>query len=180
MPQTGAAGFGRSAREGLLPPPLASFDPEGEITVHDRRARRAASGARSAFDPEGEITAGDSRAATRAAVAEEFAARFGLDEPGPSAEALADRYDIRYEPLATEAGLPAGRRTITITGRGAERSLPRAERSLSRSGRDVFRSAPPRSEPDGFRGDRLAMWAVALALLLAFAAAMSAHAAIPH
>jgi hypothetical protein len=57
-----------------------------------------------AFDPVGEIRVSDSRAAARAARAEEFAARFGLDEPGPDAAAIADRYGFRYEPWVGALG----------------------------------------------------------------------------
>jgi Flp pilus assembly protein TadB len=70
------------------------------------------------------------------------------------------------------AGVP-GRRTVTITGRGAERrSVP------SRHGRDQRRPYVPRHERDGFRPDRAAGIAVALALLLILVAAASAHAAV--
>jgi hypothetical protein len=65
-----------------------------------------------------------------------------------------------------------GRRTITITGRGAEpRPVP------SRHGRDQRRPYVPRHERDGFRPDRAAGIAVALALLLILVAAASVHAA---
>jgi hypothetical protein len=139
----------------LLPPPIAAFDPGGEILVADNRA------------------------ATRAAKADAFADRFGVDETGPSADALADRFGFRYEESGTNPALPAGRRTVTITGRGAERSVPPAERSLGRSAAVDRRR---RSRPASFwlQPDRAALWAVCLGLLLAFAAATSAHGLLVH
>lgn len=115
----------------------------------------------------------ESRAATRAAMAEAFAAQFGVDEASPSAESLADRFGFRFEDTA---GGPAGRRTITITGHGAERSVPPAERSVGRGG-GVARRRGGRPEPvAGLYADRVALWAVGLAIVLALVAAMSAHA----
>jgi hypothetical protein len=70
------------------------------------------------------------------------------------------------ERSATE---PSARRTITITGRGAERNLPLpTEASRRRSARRVHERA-------GFRPDRFAMWALFLGLLLVLVAATSAH-----
>jgi hypothetical protein len=172
MPQTGAAGTRPSDQAAAVrPPPLAAFDPVGEIEVTDRRTSTGV-----AFDPRGGIGVVDSRAAARAAMADQFAARFGLDEDGPSAAAIADRYDFRYESSDGDPALPAGRRTVTITGHGTDRAVPPAERSLPRSARGSHRAAR-RTTDVGFRGDRAAMWAVALALVLAFAAAASAHGA---
>ena len=107
------------------------------------------------LDPTGEITAidrraVDRRAVDRGAVAEEFAARFGLDHGISPVEIT-------------------GRRTITITGRGAEVYV-------SRRARDAARPTQPRHERVGFRADRAAMWAVMLGLLLILVAAASAHA----
>ena len=59
-----------------------------------------------------------------------------------------------------------GRRTVQITGRGAERNLPVARPTLRRH------------EREGFKPDRAAMWAVVLGLLLILVAATSAHAAV--
>jgi hypothetical protein len=155
MPQRGAAGFGRSGRDGTALPPLVI-----------------------PFDPDGEIVATDSRAATRAALADAFAERFGIDDSGPSAAALADRFGFRYEDADAEPGLPAGRRTVTITGRGALRAVPPSERS---PGREAFRGARRSTGRAGaapvLRADRVALLAVGLGLLLAFLAATSAHAA---
>ncbi len=69
-------------------------------------------------------------------------------------------------------GVP-GRRTVTITGRGAERYVPR-RRSDSR------RPRQRRYERAGFKPDRAALWAVLLGLLLMLAAVTSAHAATLH
>ena len=166
MPQTGTAGSRRPDRGGerpvgdrgllpepgsSLPPAVVAFDPEEEIAVRDNRPPNHAA----------------TWAATRAAVADDFAARFGLEDVESSADALADRYGFRYEePVAGEAS----RRTVTITGRGADRVIA--------PGREVRRAPRRRPEPVGFRGDRIALWAVGLGLLLAFVAAVSAHAAV--
>jgi hypothetical protein len=154
MPQTGAAGSSRSDR-GSGPPraPVVAFDPEGEIVVRDNRP------------PANRPT----HAATRAAVAEDFAVRFGLEDVESTADALADRYGFRYED--PQDGVPA-RRTVTITGHGADRVIA--------PGREVRRAPRRRADVDVFRGDRIAMWAVLLGLLLAFAAATSGHAAVLH
>lgn len=66
--------------------------------------------------------------------------------------------------------MPSGtRRTITITGRGAERHLP-AYSSRRRPQRPIH-------ERPGFKPDRTAMWAVMLGVVLVLAAATSSHAA---
>ncbi len=67
------------------------------------------------------------------------------------------------------SGVP-GRRTITITGRGAERY------SSSTYGRR--RPQRPVHERPGFQPDRFAMWAVLLGVLLLLVAATSSHAAM--
>ena len=185
MPQTGAAGFRRSDRHGdPLPPPVVGFDPVGEIAARDDRPsvrRRPEGGGRSVDGGQrvdgGRRIAGESpaesRAATRAAMAEAFAARFGVDEDTPSAAALADRFGFRFEESATG---PAARRTVTITGRGAERAVPPAERSVRRGGGEPKRRAGRSDQLVGFHADRAALWAVGLAIVLALVAAMSAHA----
>ncbi|HUE25793.1 MAG TPA: hypothetical protein VMP89_03395 [Solirubrobacteraceae bacterium] len=63
----------------------------------------------------------------------------------------------------------AGRRTVTIRGRGAERNLPWPDASSRRR--------PPRRayERAGFKPDRVAMWAVFLGMLLVLVAVLSAH-----
>ena len=77
--------------------------------------------------------------------------------------------ECRARPDGT--GVP-GRRTVTITGYGAQRNLIYAGREPRR------RPAERPYERDGFRPDRVAMWAVLLGVLLVLVAAMSAHAAM--
>ena len=172
MPQTGAAGFRRSDRYGeSLPAPIVGFDPVGEVTALDNRAgarRRVDAGSRSLAEDD----RAESRAAARAAMAEAFAAQFGVDEDTPSAAALADRFGFRFEESATG---PAARRTVTITGRGAERSVPPAERSVRPGGGGPRRRAGRPDQLIGLHADRAALWAVGLAIVLALVAAMSAH-----
>jgi hypothetical protein len=69
------------------------------------------------------------------------------------------------------------RRTVVITGRGADRYLP-----VRRGG---YESSLRRHERSTFRPDRVAMWAVLLGVLLVLIAATSSHAAtlavhLPH
>ena len=75
------------------------------------------------------------------------------------------------DPAARPAGGIPGRRTITIQGRGAERELFLATYQSRR------RPTQPRHRREGFRPDRVAMWAVLLGILLVLVAAASAHAA---
>lgn len=83
--------------------------------------------------------------------------------PSPEPAAVA-----RTRPAADPADPPA-RRTITITGRGAERNLPWDP--------DASRRRPSKRahERAGFQPDRFAMWAMMLGLLLLLVAATSAH-----
>jgi hypothetical protein len=74
--------------------------------------------------------------------------------------------DLHLErPVTWAPRAPNGRRTVQITGRGAERNLPVARPTLRRH------------ERAGFKPDRTAMWAVLLGLLLIIVAATSA---LPH
>ncbi len=176
MPQTGAAGFRRSDRYGdSLPDPIVGFDPVGEISARDNRASAAAStrGDGGASRSMADVSRGESRAATRAPMAEAFAAQFGVDEESPSAAALADRFGFRFDDSGS--GTP-GRRTVTITGRGAERAVPPAERSVRRGGGEPRRRSGRPDPLVGLHADRAALWAVGLAIVLALVAAMSAHA----
>jgi hypothetical protein len=66
-----------------------------------------------------------------------------------------------------------GRRTITITGRGAERSRESVAYSEHRAAARSHRRERPHRKPD-----RVAMWAVLLGLALAVGAATSSHAAV--
>jgi hypothetical protein len=185
MPQRGAAGFRRSDRDGdPLPDPVVAFDPVGEIVARDarpvvrRRDSGAASGAARRPSPRtGSEDGAENRAAALAAMAEAFAAEFGIDDDGPSAAALADRFGFRFE--ETPSG-PAARRTVTITGRGATRAVPPAERSVGRRRVEGRRRS---GRPDSLlrlNADRAALWAVGLALVLALVAAMSAHGLAVH
>ena len=69
--------------------------------------------------------------------------------------------------LAPGSGV-AGRRTVTIHGRPAERYSSTAQRR---------RPTRRPHERDGFRPDRVAMWAVMLGFVLVLVAATSSHAA---
>ena len=64
---------------------------------------------------------------------------------------------------------PGERRTVVITGRGAEGRLPRGR---------GWEASLPLHERSSFRPDRLALWAVLLGVLLLLVAATSSHAAI--
>lgn len=73
-------------------------------------------------------------------------------------------------PLAPAAtASPPIRRTVKIQGRGAERHLPLPDPSRRRPSRRAY-------ERNGFRPDRLAMWAVLLGFLLVLVAVASSHA----
>ena len=81
--------------------------------------------------------------------------------------------DSTVRPVRALAAQPVrgrvpGRRTITITGHGAERTGARALESRRRPPTRVYERA-------GFQPDRFAMWAVVLGILLIFVAAMSSH-----
>ena len=65
----------------------------------------------------------------------------------------------------------SGRRTVTITGRGAERYNPRLEPGARP------RPQRRRHERTDFRPDRAALWAVVLCVALLLLAAASSHAA---
>ncbi|HEY1591344.1 MAG TPA: hypothetical protein VGF81_06100 [Solirubrobacteraceae bacterium] len=114
-----------------------------------------------------------SRARLRSHEAERVAARPARSRPGFAAntastvepEAAAARTDER---AVFDADAPPARRTVTITGRGAERNLWAT---------GAGRRRPPRRphERAGFKPDRVAMWAVFLGMLLLFVAAASAH-----
>jgi hypothetical protein len=114
-----------------------------------------------------------SRARLRSHEGERVAARPARSRPGFAAntastlepEAAAARTDER---AVFDADAPPARRTVTITGRGAERNLWAT---------GAGRRRPPRRphERAGFKPDRVAMWAVFLGMLLLFVAAASAH-----
>ena len=75
-------------------------------------------------------------------------------------------------PRPEARGVP-GRRTVTITGRGAERYAGSPRPTTRRPQRRAHQRA-------GFRPDRAAMWAVLLGLVLLLVAATSSHAAAVH
>lgn len=89
-------------------------------------------------------------------------ARWGVPDPAPG--------ELPARAELVEA-TPPGRRTVVITGRGAERPTP------PRRGYDARVALYERS---GFKPDRVAMWAVLLGLALLLAAATSSHAAVLH
>jgi len=74
----------------------------------------------------------------------------------------------------SQRGQP-GRHTVTITGRGAEGY---ASRRGTRASTAQRHQAIRRHEREGFRPDRVAMWAVMLGVMLMLAAAASSHAAV--
>jgi hypothetical protein len=76
---------------------------------------------------------------------------------------------------SSRPGGTTGRRTVTITGRGAEAYAWRNGITPSRTRR---RSHLRRYQRPGFRPDRVAFWAVLLGVLLILAAATSSHAAV--
>jgi hypothetical protein len=85
----------------------------------------------------------------------------------------ADR--LRRRAAGVEADSGSGRRTVTITGHGAEAYQSRngTRPSTAERHRNL-----PRHERAGFRPDRVAMWAFLLGVLLIMAAAASSHAAV--
>lgn len=87
-------------------------------------------------------------------------------EPRPS-EAEALRGGGRAVPHRAEVALPQARRTIQISGRGAERHLPPSPNRRTPAHRGGARRAP----------DRIALWAVLLGIVLLLVAATSSHAA---
>jgi len=104
--------------------------------------------------------------------AEEFAR-----DPSRSPAAVAEETDdersespVRVANGPATAQTPTARRTITITGRGAERGWDGAwsSQAARRRPRDHF----------GRKPDRVAMWAVLLGVALAIGAATSSHAAV--
>ena len=91
-----------------------------------------------------------------------------IAEPPPPAVPFSPEPDSDLDlerPVTWAPRAPNGRRTVQITGRGAERNLPVARPTLRRH------------ERAGFKPDRTAMWAVLLGLLLIIVAATSA---LPH
>jgi hypothetical protein len=114
--------------------------------------------------------------AARERVAGEWPAgqRAGGDFPAGDIPSHAGAAPTRAGDAPTRAGATAGRRTVTITGRGAERyALPTHGTARSRPQRRPHERA-------GFRPDRAGMWAVLLCVVLLLVAATSSHAAALH
>jgi hypothetical protein len=109
---------------------------------------------------------------------DEFADDFDEGAPASPHDATTtpDQYEVGATPTAGMEVIPAaapGRRTITITGRGAERSRESVAYSEQRAAARSHRRERPHRKPD-----RVAMWAVLLGLALAVGAATSSHAAV--
>lgn len=98
--------------------------------------------------------------------------------PGAWDEAFAERSRFSdssaSRPSRSQPADVPARRTVTITGHGAEGYASRqgTTRSMAQRHRQL-----PRHERAGFRPDRAAMWAVLLGVILMLAAATSSHAA---
>ena len=116
----------------------------------------------------GELLEEPSGDAWRAAARARDAAPASPDQVLDAWGARIERGDL-VEPIAA-----AGRRTVVITGRGAERYPAPHRRSYSASLRPYERA--------GFRPDRVAMWAFVLAVAVMLVAVTSSQAAvfIPH
>jgi hypothetical protein len=149
--------------------------PDAEVRERPRR-RRAAVVER----PEPRAVVADRPRARQAVAADRPRPRVAATEPAPrlAPAPVAPAELFESAPLDAESIIDAieapvidpqtGRRTITITGRGAERG------SISR------RPAVLPTERVRHKPDRIAMWAVLLCVLMILAAATSAHAAILH
>jgi hypothetical protein len=98
------------------------------------------------------------------------APELGAEDGDPYREMLqAWARETAQEPVAPS------RRTVTITGHGAEGYTTRNGTRASNAERY---SQVPRYERSGFQPDRVAMWAVLLGVVMVLAAAASAHAAV--
>jgi hypothetical protein len=108
----------------------------------------------------------------------EFAAP-RVPPPLPPAAQSADPYREMLHAWARETAqeppVASGRRTVSITGHGAEGYASR--NGVLASAAERHRNLP-RHERSGFQPDRVAMWAVLLGMMMVLAAAASAHAAV--
>lgn len=86
---------------------------------------------------------------------------------------LFDSWEERFG-SGPDGGVP-GRRTVTITGQGAE-GVETRNGTRPSSAQRLTRVKP--YERAGFRPDRMAMWAVFLGIVMLLVAAVSAHAAV--
>ena len=130
------------------------------------RADSAASAAVAVASAEPAAVAVASAEPAAAAASAEPAASVAPGEPAEldlPAEPAAAEWAPVYDPVT-------GRRTVTIRGRGAERA-PSVTPTVPRRAR----ATAPRYERSGFVGDRAAMWAVLLGVLLVLIAVASAH-----
>lgn len=89
--------------------------------------------------------------------------------PLPPAVDHGSEPDVSVTPAPWADDGPPARRTVTITGRGADRNLWATEATRRRPARLPHERA-------GFKPDRVAMWAVFLGVLLVLVAALSGHA----
>ncbi|HEY6397299.1 MAG TPA: hypothetical protein VIX82_07575 [Solirubrobacteraceae bacterium] len=149
----------------FAPDAFAEFDfPRRRITGGKGRS---SDGDSPATNGNGRVTNGNGRSANgngRIAAAAEHGAPAAIPDSAPRAPQPA---------RSSQSGQGvAGRRTITITGYGADRNLP------STAGQSRRRPAQPRHERPGFRADRAALWAFLLGIALAIAAVTSSHAAV--
>jgi hypothetical protein len=149
MPQTGVSVRRDSPRTGQM-------NEQHVVLARDVAAQDMEEIARSGV-PRHVRSAVSRRTAGRRAVA--------VDPPAPAA-APEENAELSPYPQSHPGAVP-GRRTITITGRGAE-GYAAARRRPQR----------PLHERPGFRPDRFAMWAVLLGVLLVLVAATSSHAAM--
>ena len=96
-----------------------------------------------------------------------------VPRPEPAPPVRADKWGYVMEPAPRKGA--SGRHTVTITGHGAEGYVDRRGTRASTAQRH---QTIKRHERDGFRPDRVAMWAVMLGVVLMLAAAASSHAAV--
>lgn len=159
-----------------------------------RRSQAEARQARRVRRFSGEVSKGSERAAeppsteppsTEPTSPERLSADAWGAEAAPERASEATGTDDPYRELlhswaretAEELKRPAesGRRTVTITGHGAEGY---ASRNGTRASSAERHRELPRHERSGYQPDRVAMWAVLLGMLMVLAAAASAHAAV--
>lgn len=196
MPRSGVSVPQRERARHDEEPPSESYRVEVERYWRQTASRRSQIEARQVrrarrFSGEGagagehEHRADDPRTDARAAVTEGRAAVTegrGAVAEGRTADAAgtSDPYRELLHSWAREAAreparpTASGRRTVSITGYGAEAYVSRNGTRPSSAERHRH---PPRHERAGFEPDRVAMWAVLLGLMMVLAAAASAHAA---
>jgi hypothetical protein len=163
---------------------------DGAETRPDRaakRAERAAARAGGSAGRTGRSAVRGERSAVGTRRAEPYAEIFETHPPGDPAlpivapERGAEDGDPYREMLQTWARETAqepvapSRRTVTITGHGAEAYTTR---NGTRSSSAERYNPVPRHERSGFQPDRVAMWAVLLGVVMVLAAAASAHATV--